>query len=304
MRNKLPTLASIFAFSLLAGTLHAADEAYPVKLFQPDVVGSVEDVHYVLEQRSESTIALPSRDPQVATKVMKGDLTGRTETLAVDGAGLPTSIKLTVKKLLRADGRDMIKPGAVVEIHRTPAESTFKPGEGVVISDEAKAFLTLLFPKLSSAGSGDLVFGSVTPRKAGESWEINKDEAVKMMATQGTKVSARDIQGKTTLKAVEMVDGKPTLRVVSNLNAQNVALAEAPQLNGCEMKMTQTLLQPADPALPPLEMSMAMDMNMHMLNPSNQASAEIKVHVTMNFSGTVVVNPLAKATADAGSPQH
>jgi hypothetical protein len=293
-----------FAFlGVLPSIAAGADPTYVVKLHRAEVVGQIYDVHDVFENTSVCTVVSPEGEPQTKTVTIRADLTGRVNVLAVDEKGDASLLNLTVKRLVRADGRDMMRPGTVIKLSRDDKTKVVSSSTGPV-PDAAMVVVGRFFPSQGTSGKTvDDVYGSSKARKVGESWGIDTDAAGQKLFGEGLGLDPTQLKGRTVLKGVETVNDTPAFRVITSMTLPNLTLPDAvpPQvkMDQCYGTIEMNSLLPVDEKVLPIETKSILEDTITGHRTDTLVGVEIKIREVDTEQITPVVSPEERAAADA-----
>ena len=252
----------ILALALWGSAARGVDtvpEGYPIKFWRADVVGNTYEIHDSYDMGMTETAASPTHDP-VTKKVTKHvDFTGRMTVKAVNEKGQATEVVLKVIRMVRADGRDMIRPGSMIRMTVGPENHVEECSTGPV-PDAAMEMINRFIP---ARGTSDKtiedIFGSRKPRRANETWGIDSQAASEFFAGFGITASAEEISGKTTVNGLR-VDG---LMVTTQITVPNYTLSAAMPKDGkldlCNATTVTQWLLPVDPRAQICDVTMTCD---------------------------------------------
>jgi hypothetical protein len=202
------TLAACFgpllAVSTLAAQTPGPRDRHAIRFERPRTVGS----RYRIEVSGEKTMrmeqrgaAAPVRDERTVVRMVAVE-----RVLAVNALGSPTTSEYTIETFEVERAGAQITPlarGTVVVVERatTPEGSARITVGGAPVAAEIAEALGVVVSRKVSAISDDEVFGSTTPRRVGERWNINDAVAERELAAAGLG----EVQLRGQVRAVELV---------------------------------------------------------------------------------------------------
>lgn len=229
-----------FLFLLLVLVLNgwAADRPserqYPIVLSRKATVG--ERYHVVAkgsdEQRMEMIVdgeTLPANGE--ATEV---EVRAEAEVLALTPSGFESKTSLVIESAtVTQAGKSvaLLPPGTTVVAERVAGKTRY------LVAGVADARIDRL---LSTAGvasfsddadNDDVIYGSKTPRKVGESWPINSAAAAASLAAQGVPATPENLTGTTTLVELVEAGGSPALRISGSTSVDGITPPAPPGLS-------------------------------------------------------------------------
>jgi len=302
--RRIGVVIGFAVLGVLPSVARAGDQVYAIKLHRPDVVGAVYDVHDVFDNKTVTTIVSPEGEPKITTVVTRVDLTGQLKVLAVDEKGDASLFDLTVKRLVRADGRDMIRPGTVIQFSRDDKTHVVSSSKGPV-PDAAMFVLGRFFPdRGTSDKTVDDMFGSSKARKVGESWGIDADAAGEMLFGEGFGLDPTLLKGSSTLKGLETANGVQALRVITSMTLPNLTLPGAVppriKMDRCDGTLEISSLLPLNEKLSPPETKRIMDDTIVGHNTQTLMAVEIKIREADTEQMTPIVEEGPNAEAAVG----
>ena len=215
-----------YAWGPAVQTPATAPEMYQIKLTRPE--NAAYDAHFTIDQTLSFTTtdtAQPGVVNPPRNQNLQGDLQGRVKVMPKD-AGAPFALIFTVKSFkITAPSVQEVPAGTVLLI--TPGDQKSETSAGLAtgekLSPEVLAFIAACFER--DTGTRKLeeeLFSSDKPRRLGESWPVDKDQFLKILAITGTPAKAEDITVSETLKSAEKTAAGPAVRVAINLAAENL----------------------------------------------------------------------------------
>jgi hypothetical protein len=292
MRSPRLLLAGLFVLSLAAAA-PAADEGYAIKVRRPARGGDAFDVHLLFEQTHQetalssatkstlpaagirpltrpasapATAPVPASLPAPTTHVIKADLTCKVEVVETNFRG-QTSLWVTVQKFVSlVDNKEIVPAGKVIGILGDGTDVYLSLRSGDQLSEDARTVLKHLYPL--SYQLDETSFGSKTPRKAGESWEVDALSVSQIDSDSTHQIDPKTVRGKVTLVGPEPCPAPAKPAPIPGIRL-NVDLAcsgkdRIPKTNGEQIdhqdsKKQISALFPLDPALPPAEFQITTD---------------------------------------------
>lgn len=289
------SLASIALVSSLgAQTAPGPRDRHVIRFERPRAVGS----RYRVEANGEKSMHMerrgvsdPVRDERTVVRFVAVE-----RVLAVNALGSPTHSEFTVDtfEVERAGTRiTALARGTVVSFERatTPTgEPNIRVG-GAPVAEEIADALGIVVSRKVSGVSDDEVFGSTTPRRVGERWNINSAVAERELAASGLG----DVQLRGQVRALEVttVDTLPCLVLEATMTGRLSGIPNMPPTATFVSGSLETTHRGAFPldgtSRPPTgEMSMVLDTTFTV-----QAGQELqRFHMVVRESRTEHVTPL------------
>jgi len=223
MRNLHRSLIAVVALLTTSSLLQAAGTTYPIKIHRPDKVGESYDIHTTVNvsmKRSMKTADSPAHVDQIHTI---GDVTARLSVLILDDKGDPATFTLAVTKFTAGpDAAEVVPAGKVIIVTRTETEVTaVLPDQEKLNSDALEVIKAIYSPIRITGVTDDDILGSKTPHAVGESWSVNAENAAKDLG-KDSKVDAKNISGKATLKSIQNVDGNQAVHFYCKMEAKKL----------------------------------------------------------------------------------
>ena len=301
MRLKLGMLMLTLCASVARGA-DAVPEGYAIKFERADVVGNAYEIHDSYDMAMTETAASPTHDP-VSRKVTKHvDFTGRMTVKGVNEKGEATMVVLKVSRMVRADGRDMIRPGSAIRM-TVGAENHVEECSTGPVPDAAMEMINRFIPaRGTSDKTAEDIFGSVKPRRVNESWGIDGQAASELFAGFGITASAEEISGKATVNGLR-VDG---LMVTTQIAVPNFTLSvpmpKDAKLDLCSGTTVTQWLLPVDARAQICEVTMTADSMASGHRSETLMGLEVREHEVTTFHSAIVArgNPAVGQTASGG----
>jgi hypothetical protein len=294
-------IAAGLMLAVLAGAAAGdAEDRYPIKLHRAEKLGNVYEIHFTYDMMATYTAASPTQDAVTKNVPKRVDLTGKLEMQGVDGKGNPAVLKLTVKRMTRGDGRDMIRPGSVIKLARGVKLEVISCNTGPV-PDAAMEMIGRFIPAYGTSGkTADDEFGSETPRKVGESWEMNRDATAQELFGDGIDVDPAQLRGKTTLNGV----GDEGLRVTTTVTIPNmtlpIVLPAGSKLDLCSATVRNEMIVPLNPKEPINDSKVTVDSQASGHGKDSLIGLDVKAHEVFVFHSTLLPSEDFKAATAAG----
>lgn len=243
--------------------LRADDRTFVIKFDRPEVEGRrqiVEDV-FGVNQRAETTWQ-GDDTPVITEKAWAYHLLGELQTLQTDGLGhelLESFIVHDCKRVADDVETTLLKRGSRIVVRPTKGDEP--PNyriDGELPTKEVLEMLRSIYniSPPQQANDPDIIFGSTTPRKVGETWPINSKHAATTFNRRGTNLTAEDFSGTVTIMGVETYNGIECIRVESDVETKEYTPAlpknatTRPSRYTATLKIHRTWLLPVDPQLP------------------------------------------------------
>ncbi|MGN6367122.1 MAG: hypothetical protein ACTHN5_02565 [Phycisphaerae bacterium] len=281
--------SGMLALMLWAGVARAEEGGgYPILFERASAVGNVYEIHDVYDLALTQTVASPTHDP-VETKTTKHvDFTAQVKVKEVSERGEVTDMVLKVNRMVRADGRDMIRPGSVIRM-KTGTENHVEECSTGPVPDAAMAMINRFIPPRGTSGKTmDDLFGSKVPRRMNDTWGIDREAASERLAGQGIAVNAEEISGKTTVNGLR-VDG---LMVTTEMTVPNMTLPipmpREVKLDLCSVKGVARYLLPVDPRGEISDVTMTMDSMASGHRTDTMMGLEVRAHEVMTVHAAIV----------------
>ncbi|MBI4657895.1 MAG: hypothetical protein HY735_03440 [Verrucomicrobia bacterium] len=180
--------------------------------------------------------------------------------LETDPKGRVLRASCTISNCVRVEGtykRELLPPKTVVMVSSEAGRAKHLV-DGKSPDSEVARTLALTIDFSGSEPSDDEIFGTNTPKKIGESWDIHTEPMVLLFRRQNLNISAADIQGRTTLEQISRIDNVDCLDLAAKVYIKKFR-PNVPQ--GMRVKTTFGAFRfwgkfPLDLALAPLEENM------------------------------------------------
>jgi hypothetical protein len=242
----LPVIAFVASSLLVARSCEAKD--YAVKLARPDKVG----LKYRLEAREtkKQSMSINKGPAELKKEESQTMVTLRAvvEVRKVSAKGEPLEKKVTIEKFIDNKDEPLLKKGDVVTAKTVKGKTVFRLGERELSARAAEFLGDLVKTKTMTTADDDVVFGSKSRRKVGESWKINAAALAKDL-----KLKPANISGTVSLQAIEKHADEDCLRIGIDLKMDAVPRGGKLGMDGFKVKTADVRmkiggLMPVDPS--------------------------------------------------------
>lgn len=258
-------LSALSISTLGAQTPPASRERHAIRLERPRAVGS----RYRVEVSGEKTMrmeqrgtAAPVRDERMVVRMVAVE-----RIVTVNATGEPIDSEFTIESFEVERGGTRVTAlaqGTAVLLERATspdAQARITVGGAPVASEVAEALAVVVSRKVSGV-SDDEVFGSTTPRRVGERWNINSQVAERELAASGLS----DVRLRGEVRALELttVDSLPCLVLSASMTGRLSSIPNMPSIATFVSGTVETTHRGAFPtdgtSRPPTsEMTMSLD---------------------------------------------
>jgi hypothetical protein len=203
------------------------DGANPVRVHRPFQTGQrfgvVVDAHQILE------VMVEGAEQEVAglSEELRLHLEGEVTVHEVDDEGRAASATLEVQSFTDPESGGEIMPAGTTIVAERGEEGLAVGIPDGEISEDQGLLLDLAFP-LQRPGSplGDELFGTDTPRQAGDSWPIDAVFVAEDMNDDGFSVSETDVTGEVRLVDLHNCSVGRCMQLEAQVHATEAAIAE------------------------------------------------------------------------------
>jgi hypothetical protein len=181
---------------------NASPQRYPIKLEVPDRAGQRYHVAASASERKTITTTVRGQFAQTDNDEFSVELAADVVIEAVE-KDVATRKRFTIlnSKITKGgNSRRLLPEGAIVVASREGDRTVFHVDEKV-LDEQTTGWLRSLVA-LHTAGVGDDMFGTKTPKAVGDSWSISIDEIKKLLKEMGA-IGSREISGSGTLEKVD-----------------------------------------------------------------------------------------------------
>ncbi len=196
---------------------------------------------------------------QDVTRIWKFD--GKVEVLAKSDNGEKMTRSIKVEKMTASKNGsqlELLESGTVLKALSSKNVTKYDVGD-----DELPAALTEVLEKFFAVGdqnepSDNEVFGTKERKKAGESWEMKSELALKFLGEKGISVNKEDVKGSVKLDEVLMVGGHKYLKVSGRLELKNLKglMPSGMQIKSSEAEARFSMVSPVQMPGPTVDRNM------------------------------------------------
>jgi hypothetical protein len=222
-------LLTLIALSLVAPhPARAADDAksYDVRLARTSKVGDRAKVDVMGAVRKQVSSRTEGAEPRTSDESYGVRFDGTAEVKAVAPNGQRTKVTYTVTSCAIMAGqktRDLFPAGTTIVASWQKDRTTFTANDKAATEPEAELLSLVLDLDDPEGANDDAVFHTAGKKKVGDTWAIDAAAAAKELKRIGMEAKEEDCWGEATLKEVAPVDGKPCLKVETNLKVRTMA---------------------------------------------------------------------------------
>jgi hypothetical protein len=205
MNLKNVSLAAAPLFIILC-SLSVAAQDYDIRLEPLSRAGDKYQLSATASQSIRVKLTSGAQVIQDTNDEFSLKLTADVRVLAVDAKGMATSKSFTITSTtLLKDGatRPLLPQGAVVLAKLQDGHTLFEVNGKPLEEEVAKVLSSAIALHSSDSISDEDMFGSLSRRKVGESWNLNIEAIMAFVKGLGGQVSKENITGTTILKKVE-----------------------------------------------------------------------------------------------------
>jgi len=172
---------------------------------------------------SGSTKALEEKNTTVS-----GKLEGTITVTEVDDMNREKIISLRVSKCTMSKNDDRnetvaLAKGTRVIVRLQDPDKMFLINNKKV-SSNIKKLLELFFSPIDNNVTDDDIYGTKERKKIGDSWNVNRAMAAKVLSKDGVVIQEDSIKGSTKLENITTVNGKPCLYITGKFEANKINL--------------------------------------------------------------------------------
>jgi hypothetical protein len=219
---RLSSLTATFTVICLALSARAGEHQFDVHLARPAVVGEQRLLTVSFTRTIELVLTgIPRAKEMHADQAV--ELRARAQVLEVDEAGNVTKARLVVEKgwvAVKSGVTDQLRKGdvliAVLQKDKRPAVTREKPelsqDTAAILADALPYSNTLMAPK-----SDPSLFGSASPRKVGEKWDLDP-KVLADLTPRKILLDKKNMSGTMTLTDAVKYKGVPSLKVRTKMS--------------------------------------------------------------------------------------
>ena len=283
---------------VLLACSHVFAQDYEIRMTRPTKVGRKYRIVASGSLAQDLTRAVKGEAPRHRKLRLTAKLEGVITVLQVDKFKRENKVKLLVSKCLMstngtANMKEALPKGTQVVAQVRGEEDEFLV-DGKAVSKEIAKMLGLFISFSGSQTTHDKIYGTKERKKVGDSWAVNRAEAVKDLANQDMTADAKDIKGGTTVKDVVVVDGTKCLLLHIKMQVAKMRLQMPP---GLTVKMANVSIDissayPVDTAIGVLSDKTTMTMAFVATSTSTPDGPELTLSVKATRSGQTKRVPL------------
>ena len=293
-------VAGLLATAALFTTSAPAGEAVRI-VFHRDTTGAVYRVDGRMEVEQQTLYTGAGLPPRSAT-ADAFSVTYSMDVLDLRDGDAGRRQRFTVRSLLRGEAgrpdRTLLPPGAVVEaLKRNGVELHLVNGE-----EPREGELTYILGLVMEHDDGndrliDEVYGGDTPRRVGETWELDRGAFQARMAAHGVSNSPDRLSGRATIEARVLTNGVDCVRIkMESLNRDyTYTRAERWDSAGGTYNFKERVLLPVATNLPPQEFAQGSVAVESWVSEGAWQGLDYRVTRTLRRSASAVLLPPAPA---------
>lgn len=262
----------------------ASDGTYEVHLVRHVGVGTSFGIVARHVSSSTTRTSIAGSEPAAESEATTITLEGRYTVLAVGPTGLPSRMRVEVRRFTVEGPAGLTSPALPPVLVMTPDGTTGEAGEP--IADDVLALLSNM-PSVSSptenAPDDDAVFGTRTPQAVGASWPVDASLMAHGLADAGMVASPEAVVGHTQLVRAVTEEGQSCIVVSSQTRIGPFVMQGLP--DGAEVQHAESTFEgeltlPLDPSLPALHDRSRMTVDMQLTFPTDVGPASMQMHST------------------------
>lgn len=247
-------LLFVFLPITLCAENHAADTElrYPVLLSRPDRIGERFRLDAVVERHIISHVVQGAQAPEEKRINLRTVFSAEVTVRSINTRQFADALDLTLVSMTSHDATipapmTILAPGARISAHASKGKTLFTM-DGSPLTETQSQELALFVSVDAGQEREKDVFGSAVPRKVGESWQVDRIAASRLLQMIG-QIDPSAIRSESKLDSVFQKEGETFLSVTSRLTADTIAPEKGkPRWDSCKLLFTSGVLQPFSPA--------------------------------------------------------
>ncbi|HXE55503.1 MAG TPA: hypothetical protein VN541_20940 [Tepidisphaeraceae bacterium] len=280
IRSLSRPLAPVLALLLLCGAGDSRE--YHVQLSRPQHRGDTYPISVTGQFKQALTVNFPGKPEQKQENAFTVQLEGTIKIAVVDEKGEASRLDCVVSKCLK-DGQPLLEPGTVITAENKSGHTEFLANGAPVAVPTAQALQMVLSAHGPGEPNDQMVFGTDQPRKVGDQWPINREQAARGFASGGLPINKDDVTGQTKLVAITKTDQGPAMKIESTVRVDRLAavLPDGTELQSGNLTGEYGGLFPVDSGKRPIQSTESMDLHMVRKVQSRQnetGTAEMNIH--------------------------
>lgn len=304
MNSRRPTASRLLPILLALGGLAGAcggstphgattpsgeSASYPIHLQRAHHVGERYLVVDEVTQREQRTVTVSGQVVEDVDQTTTVRLAAAVQVLEVDANGKAVRLRYQVQSCERTKAGEvqpLLRHGQVVEVEtaatRGEARMTI---DGAPATDEQLEALDAVITLTRSAKNDDALFGSTTPRAAGETWQPDFAAIAESLSSASPfRLDAARMSGSVRLVERRNEGPVPGLVVEAEVDAVDARMNGLPpgtNVRRGELRLEMGGFFPLDEAMPPLVQTTGLAVALDLDVPTPQGTADMTVRVTM-----------------------
>jgi hypothetical protein len=275
--------------SSVTGSETVRGERFPIVLHRSAVVGQRGHVTSETSHREQTTTTFQGQVVDTADATSSFALDAIAEVLRVDAAGDPEEVRYDVRSFVRRQGAvdvELIHAGQVLVVTRAETrEGARVQLDAAPVSEELVHALEEVIPVTRGGPDDDALFGSATPRAAGEHWPADVVALVRGLTERSPlRLDPGHVRGEAGVQDRSVIEGVDGLNVVVAIAADHVQVAGL--ASGASVRDGRVSFQiegffPMDTSIPRLRQSIELQADLSMTMATPQGNADVALHMTM-----------------------
>jgi hypothetical protein len=216
---ELLVMGMVLAVAGVAGA-QTAEKGYVIRFPGFSHVGDRYEMKVETEQIIERNMLQGEAVVHSEESVSTIEFEGIFKVLEVDDRDMEKKVHCTIKRAVLKTDDDketvLVSEGTEILAAAGPTEKdkdTLERVDGEPLSELAEQLLPKIITFDKGKATMDQAFGSDTPRRVGENWEVNKPTLVAMAKERGMEAAEKDVAGTAKIVSAREVEGEVLLNL-------------------------------------------------------------------------------------------